>query len=289
MKPKPPPTEHRRELLRVLLSGLSRVRPVAARGLSEHDEQFLVISWTYLFYGSYRDMSLDLPGINRILDQPEPTEDDIRAVDSLVRRWLRLWHLFGDSALWLSHLIAKPDLRVTVGEVQRYLANTDGIASSIRAMLKKALTEAWQRGERVLLIGHSLGSVIAYDSLWELCHEDQVSGKVDLLITLGSPLATRFVRKSIKGADRPGPQRYPTNIRRWANFSARGELTALHPRLKPFFGGIVKCGSSESLEDHAELYNSFRGDLGLDPHKSYGYLANSAVATVTGDWLEEQT
>ena len=148
------------------------------------------------------------------------------------------------------------------------------------------LLEAWTAGERVLLIGHSLGSVIAYDTLWELSRDEPGSGQVELFVTLGSPLGTRMILKGLCGAGRHGRDLYPTNIIRWQNFSARGELTALHPELKPFFGEMVDLGLLESFQDVTGFYNHFRGSDGLDVHMSYGYLINRVVAESVADWLE---
>lgn len=286
MKPKPPPDLHKEELERVLLAGLSRSKPRAAALLGAHPDWFRLVSWTYDFYGSYRDMSLDAPGIERLLVSPEPTPAEKREIDSIRRRLLRLWHLFGDSAPWLMHLVARPDLRLTLDEVLRYLLDVDGVGRSIRDTVRAALLAAWRDGRPVMLVGHSLGSVIGYDTLWELTHDGAHKGRVDWFVSLGSPLATRFVRKHVKGADRRGTMRYPHNISRWLNCSARGDMTTLHRRLKPFYGGIVELGLAETLIDRADLYNHFHADFGLNPHKSYGYLINDAVASAIGDWVE---
>lgn len=287
MKPKPPPDAHRRALSRLMRAGLAKVRPEAARLLSEHGEWLHLVSWTYYFYGAHRDVGLDIPGVERLLESPEPSEEDIREIDSLARRLSRWWHVAGDALPLLGRLIARPEMRLTMAEAHRYLHNRRGVASYIRSMLKTPLLQARREHQPVLLIGHSLGSVIAYDTLWELSHEDNVDLRIDLFITLGSPLATRFMRKGLRGADRSGRERFPTNIRRWANFSAKGELTALHPRLQPTFQEMIDLGLLESLDDHTGLYNPFRGELGLNVHNAYGYLVNPAVAEVVGDWLEE--
>ena len=55
-------------------------------------------------------------------------------------------------------------------EATRYLKNRDGVGAEVRAAVRATLETAWRDGERVLLLGHSLGSVIAYDTLWELTH-----------------------------------------------------------------------------------------------------------------------
>jgi hypothetical protein len=133
-----------------------------------------------------------------------------------------------------------------------------------------------------------LGSVIAYDTLWELTHMQGGDGKVDVLVTLGSPLATRFVQRSLQGAREHGARRYPHNVRRWVNLTARGDTTALHPRLKPLYREMADLGLVEAIEDFVEFDNYFRGNLGLNAHEAYGYLAQPILAEVVGDWLERR-
>jgi hypothetical protein len=289
MKPKPPADVHKRELCRALTAGLGRARADAAREFVADPQCLTLVSWTHRFYGTYRDIALDLPGIDRILREPEPTPQDIAEIDSRARWLARLLHIAGDASPVFGRLIAKPQMRLTLREARRYLHNRRGIATEVRALLEAPLIAAWEAGERVLLIGHSLGSVIAYDTLWELSHEAGREGtrgaRVDLFMTLGSPLATRSILKGLRGRGRKGRERYPTNIRRWANFAARGEMTALHPELTPEFGAMVELGLLESLEDHTGFYNHFRGDIGLNVHKSYGYLAHPLVAGAIADWL----
>ena len=60
-------------------------------------------------------------------------------------------------------------------------------------MLRGMLAE----GDRILLNGHSMGSIIAYDSLWELWHGEGNQSKVDLYLTLGSPLGMHYVRRRL--------------------------------------------------------------------------------------------
>ena len=127
------------------------------------------------------------------------------------------------------------------------------------AVLRSTLEAGWRDGERVVLIGHSLGSVIAYDTLWELTHVQRAPGEVSLLVTLGSPLATRFVQRSLQGARELGAARYPHNIRRWVNMTARGDTTALHPRLKPLYHELLDLGLVEAIEDFVDFDNFFRG------------------------------
>ncbi len=287
MKPKPPPRIHRRALWEALLVGIERIDPGLAGSLSARFDCFWLVSWTYLFYAQHRDFELDRPGITALKANPEPSPADIREIESLARRIDRWVRILGDALPFLSRRLADPDTRLTMAEARRYLGDRHGIGREVRLMLKNELADAWAAGDRVLLAGHSLGSVIAYDTLWELSHEEPVAGPVDLFMTLGSPLATRFIRTRLRGAALQGRQRYPSIIRRWVNFSARGELTALHPSLAPYFKAMVSLGLIEAIEDRIDFYNHFRGSRGLNVHKSYGYLMHREVAGCIADWLRQ--
>jgi len=285
MKPKPPADAHLQQLCRCLAAGVARSRPEAARLLSGDSSCLTLISWTYSFYGKHRDIKLDLPGIERILASPEPSATEIAEIESLARKVRRWIHLLGDMLPLYGRLVARPELRLTLTEARRYLCNRDGVATEIRNMLKTPLREAWDAGDEVLLIGHSMGSVIAYDTLWELAHEDRDPRRVGLFLTLGSPLASHFIRERLRGRKLHGHARYPTNIKRWENFAARAEMTALRPRLTRYFGEMLALGLLESFVDHTDIYNHFHGVDGMDVHMSYGYLLNNAVAGTIADWL----
>jgi pimeloyl-ACP methyl ester carboxylesterase len=285
MKPKPPPELHRPALVRVLAAALGRIDPGAGEWLGARDENFLLVSWTSLLYSEPQDIAIDLPGIEALLMHPTPSVKDIREADALWRNLIRGWHLIGDSYPWLSRIVASQALNVTLTEVRRYLENQNGVAIEIRQRLIDQLLAAWEAGDRVLLIGHSLGSVIAYDSLWQLSREIRHPGRVELFLTLGSPLATRFIRKGLQGADRSGPERFPDNIDHWVNASARGELVALHRRVKPFFADMVSFGLVRAIDDLTRLYNHFRRDGELNVHKSYGYLNHPVIAAQICRWL----
>ena len=285
MKPKPLPELHRPELMRVLGAALARFSPEAADWLSARDENFVLVSWTSLLYEEPRDIRLDLEGIESLLREPYPARRDRQDAGSLVRELRRAVHLVADSFPWLSAIVASEALRVTLEDVRRYLDDRDGVATRIRALLVRELENAWDSGDRVLILGHSLGSVIAYDSLWTLSREQRHPGRVDLLLTMGSPLATRFIRKGLKGAGLPGPERYPDNIERWVNVSARGEMVALHRRIKPFFAEMLRLGLVRELVDEPSIVNHFRTADGLNVHKSYGYLNHPVVAGRICRWL----
>jgi hypothetical protein len=287
LKAKPRPELYRAQLERVLLAGLERTRPAAARWLREHTHAFSVVAWTHLFYETYRDIALDLPGIDRLLTLRAPTDADRRELASWSRRLKRIAHVIGDALPPLGRRLAHPAMRLQMHEATRYLRDRDGAGTAIRALLRAELEAAWAADARVLLIGHSLGSVISYDTLWDLSDAGS-PGRVDLFISMGSPLATRFIRRRLRGAGLEGAAAYPRNIRRWANLAARGDTTALRPRIKPFFRAMLDLGLTESIEDHVDLENYFRGSIGLNAHEAYGYLAQRTLAELVGDWLDRE-
>jgi hypothetical protein len=287
LNPKPPPERYRPVLLRVILAGLGRTRPAAARWLEAHPDAFVLVAWTYLFYGAHRDITVDLPGIEQLLVQAEPTAEDLRELASWSRRFTRWTHRIGDAIPWLGRRLARPTTRLLMHEATRYLKNRDGVGDEVRGKLREALQAAWAENAAVLLVGHSLGSVIAYDTLWELSRERGPEPRVSLLVTLGSPLGTHFVQRSLKGSHEQGAARYPANVRRWLNFTANADTTALEPRLAPLFQEIVTLGLVESLEDRVGFDNFFRGPAGLNAHEAYGYLAQRVVADALGEWLEQ--
>lgn len=286
LNPKPPPAIYRPQLERVLLANLRRARPRAADWLVAHDDAFVLVAWTYLFYGAHRDISVDLPGIERLLEQPEPSAADLRELASWPRRFVRWFHLVGDAWPFLGRRLASANTRRLMHEANRYLKNRDGVGAAVRGVLRATLEAAWHAGDRVLLIGHSLGSVIAYDTLWELTHVHRGGSEISLLVTLGSPLGTRFVQRSLLGAREANGARYPHNIRRWVNLTARGDTTALQPRLKPLYHEMLDLNLIDSIEDFVEFDNYFRGSLGLNAHEAYGYFAQPLLAEIVGDWLE---
>lgn len=284
MKPKPPPKAHREQLKRCLVAGVHRVDPEFVAAL-EQPERFRLASWTYAFYGEHRDLALDLPGIERALAHPDPTLEQRQQIDSLGRRVKRWAHITGDALPWLTRFIANDDLRVTMTEARRYLLDIDGAGTAARNTVKEILLPLLEAQIPVAIMGHSLGSVIAYDALWELSHEDDHPGTVDLFITLGSPLGTRFIYRHLKGCGESGERRFPTNVRSWENFSSRGELTALKPELASHFAAMVDETQLESITDHVGFYVAFSSEFGLNVHKSYGYLLHPVYGAAVARWL----
>lgn len=285
LNPKPPPELYRPQLTRVLMAGLARSRPRAAAWFADNADALRLVAWTYLFYGAHRDITVDMPGIDRLVAQVAPSTEELEELHSLPRTLKRWSFVLGDAWPLLGRWLAPAATRRLLHEANRYLKDRRGLGTSIRATLRAELDSAWRASAPILLIGHSLGSVIAYETLWELSRERGPAQRIDLFVTMGSPLATHFIQRKVRGSRERGAARYPANVGRWANFTARGDTTALRPRLRPYFAEMLTLGLVESIDDTIGFDTFFRGDLGLNVHDAYGYLAQPIVGAVVGDWL----
>lgn len=284
--PKPPANQHRKLLWRTLLEGVRRADPDVVDHLSRHAANFKFIAWNYLYYHKYKDTSRDLPWIDALINQHGPTEQDIEEAKSWHIKLDRLLYNIVDHLPFLLQLMPE-QLRSTAIETKRYFQNWDNIAYDIRELLKQELRPMLANNDKVLLIGHSLGSVIAYDALWELSHLEHLPGKIDQFLTIGSPLGMNYVQRRLMGHDKTGINKYPTNIRHWINISSTGDVTALDRIFSDDFSPMLNLGAIESIEDHCEgIYNFFRNEEGLNCHRSYGYLVNPAVGKVVADWWQ---
>jgi hypothetical protein len=148
-------------------------------------------------------------------------------------------------------------------EVHLYLADP-GRRHAVRGEV--ADTIAAHRPAAV--IAHSLGSVVAYETLWR-----RPDLRIDLLITLGSPLALPdVVFPYLDPVPINGAGRRPPGVRRWINIADPGDFIAIPRGLARFFEGI-----------DADLTTP----IGVfDAHKGTGYLSctttAAALATLLG-------
>ena len=281
--PKPRGPLHRDVLRRCLLAGLQRVDPVVARSIEFAPNDFEVVAWTYDFYGEHRDLSLDAAAIDAVVAQDKASAKDIAEATSWRRRLTRWIYRLGDMLPFLIPHLANERMEVHLRDLMRYKRNKDGIAERVRNLLKVPLIAAAGSERPILLIGHSMGSIIAYDTLWELTHEHANPVAIDTFLSMGSPLGQRFMQKRINGHDRSGAKRYPSNIRHWRNLSAIGDLTAIDPELQSDFSEMLELGLLQDFNDDT-LSNYFRLDGVLNVHSEYGYLSNTTTARCVAAW-----
>jgi len=285
--PKPLPEEHQVQIWRCLVHGVGRSDPELAAMLKTNPDMFQLTDWNYLYYDHYKSLDRDLPWIDHLLTRTEASKEEREMIGSWRMRLARLMYWLADLFPVLINLAPDPAVKATVAETRRYFENTEGIASRIREKLKDQIKSAWLENRKILLIGHSMGSIISYDALWELGRVEGYLGKIDMFLTLGSPLGMRFVQHRLVDAAVGNGIKYPNNIRQWLNISAMGDLTALDPYLAGDFENMVNRGLTESIRDeHRDIYNYFVSTQGLNVHRSYGYLVNEKVGSAIAAWIK---
>ena len=283
--PKPEPGAHRDALFRCLIAGVRRHDEKVALDIAVNLHCFDVVSWTYDFYKTHRDIAIDAAAIDAVIKQQQATQQDIDEASSWLRRFARWVFGLADLLPFLIRHVANERMELHLRDMRRYVRNRNDIAEHIRQMLKMPLRAAVEARRPILLIAHSMGSVIAYDSLWQMANNERDHVRVDLLLTMGSPLGQRYIQRRLQGFAEDGERRYPNNIQRWANLSAVGDLTAVDPDLADDFSGMVELGLVDAVDDH-ELLNYFRLDGELNVHSEYGYLANDVTARIVIEWWQ---
>ena len=126
-------------------------------------------------------------------------------------------------------------------------------------------------GTRVI-IGHSLGSVVAYEYL---CHDRP--GSVEMLVTLGSPLGIpNVVFDRLTPAPVGSLGAWPGALATWVNVADPDDIVALRKDLAPLFPATL---AKQAIADRL-------ADNGDEPHAIERYLSarqtGSALADVLG-------
>jgi hypothetical protein len=164
-----------------------------------------------------------------------------------------------------------------------YLRRESEYAAAVRDRVRARLEAMFACGDRILLLTHGTGSVVAWDVLWQLSQEN-VTGKVDLWVTTGSPLGDTQVRRHILGADRPAGERFPTNVISWCNVSAEDDFTCHDKTLANDYRRMLDDRLVSVIRDF-RIYNHAVRYGRSNPHSSVGYLIHPRLSRIVADWL----
>jgi hypothetical protein len=146
-------------------------------------------------------------------------------------------------------------------QVRRYLSDPL-IKSDVEGRVREAVGENCR-----VLIGHSLGSVVAF----EYVRQNQ-DNKLDLLITLGSPLGLRMVRERMADADHGSTSVWgvPASVSRWVNIrdvhdpvACAGDLTTWWPGVVDRH--VVNQGDAHSAKRYLSKVETGQAILGAVP------------------------
>jgi len=114
-------------------------------------------------------------------------------------------------------------------EVYCYLSDP-----SRRGRVRNAVAETIAATRPRVVIGHSLGSVVAYETLWA-----RPDLPVELFLTVGSPLALPdVVFPKLEPTPSKGRGQRPPWVRHWVNVSDSGDFVAIPRKLSDYFDGV---------------------------------------------------
>ncbi len=174
-------------------------------------------------------------------------------------------------------------------ELYFHKANVDltEVGMHARNMIRQELAQVIRRHRKkeIMLISHSMGTVIAYDVLTQIVPEITVHS----FITLGSPLGLPTIMKKIyseQDRDFRLEKTLPTpgNItHQWLNFADLGDHIALNYRLQNDF----HANSRRIAPKDVTVSNDYRHDGTSNPHKSYGYLRTPELAKIVQQFIAE--
>lgn len=161
---------------------------------------------------------------------------------------------------------------------------------ALRTTLRETLLA--NRDKKIMLIAHSMGSIIAYDVLTLLgqTHRDFA---IDHFVTIGSPLGLAHVKGKIiqeythRGEERKR-LRTPSVVKNsWVNYADRKDPVALDTHLGRDYGP----NATDVIVEDDLVYNDYRirknnsSEPDRNYHKSYGYLRTPEISALIKNFL----
>ncbi|GAA4320076.1 hypothetical protein GCM10023086_44260 [Streptomyces venetus] len=155
---------------------------------------------------------------------------------------------------WFTERYGQRALSVVTATVSELAAYFDPAFPERREQAQGRVAAVLRERRPRVLLAHSLGSVVAYEAL------SRDSGlRVELLVTLGSPLAMRTVVFDRLIPPVRGRGARPPGVVEWVNIADLGDPVAV-PR-----GGVAQRFSGVARDHVASIHR-------VDPHKAKNYL-----------------
>jgi hypothetical protein len=191
------------------------------------------------------------------LRQADPDRDGVQGLGARTRGVVAVL----DGNAWLTARIfgVLQKARKNLLQVTRYLTEGD-LRAAVQARAAALLDD-----ETHLVIGHSLGSVVAWEACWAL------GQPLPMLVTLGSPLGLDSV---VYPRLRPQPPTWPPLVHRWVNVAHPDDVIAVDPDL----GRLFPASNGLTIESHTPLSKH-------EHHAAAGYLGEQDTGRAVADAL----
>ena len=174
-------------------------------------------------------------------------------------------------------------------DAARYFDHKLDFADRVRSRVREKLCKLMDHDDRIVIIAHGTGSVVAYDVLWQLSHDPDLKerygdSKVELLITVGSPLGDSNIRKRLLGAREKSAAKFPSNVISWHNVAAEDDYTCHDNTIADDFKMMLQERVVSAVHDYKVFNHAVRYGKS-NPHSSIGYFIHPRVAKIISDWL----
>jgi hypothetical protein len=261
---------------------------------------FDLVYWADEMYPEALDPSQNDPDHEYYLSEPyhwgvsAKTEDEPGKINKL-RRYLekQLHQIFLNPDLSLNYEeITDRFLRHFFKDLDTYFATPSSEESaneSTRHKIQQKVLDVLDKhaDDQILLIAHSMGSIIAYDVMTSYPAR---CSNIEMLITIGSPLGLPVIQGKlafgIPAVERAGDHlKTPSILKgRWINYYDPEDTVAFDQLLSDDYG---PNDSGIQPEDIAIVNDYIDGKV-LNPHKSYGYLRTPVLAKNIEEFLSPQ-
>ena len=169
-------------------------------------------------------------------------------------------------------------IRSFLADVAYYLGQED-MRKLILNIVRQAVRKNSNPGDHLIVVGHSLGSIVAYDFLASTDDDTVRTRNVDLFVTAGCPLGLEVVKNHLVGKprlERPKvPAAVPAHRAAWINAYNVRDIVALIQSLSPGFDQSVPGQIRDTRTNNCS-----------DPHAIIDYLADPDVAASIGRAFE---
>ena len=163
--------------------------------------------------------------------------------------------------------------------------DSENIKCAAKDIIRKRAVEVIRKYKKqeIMLIAHSMGSIIAYDVLTFILPEI----KIDTFVTMGSPLGLPIIMSKIASEQNMKVHmkeklKTPPGVKRnWYNFSDLEDKVAMNYNLEDDYNeNALGVKATDIIVNNNYEINGER-----NPHKSYGYLRTTEFSKVLYEFL----
>jgi len=173
--------------------------------------------------------------------------------------------------------VVRDALETRYPDIHRY-AHHRTTRDAVQERLRQQLRSAHAAGTQIMLIAHSMGSIVAYDVLAR-AGRTLPGLRISHFVTVGSPLGLAVIKATVAA-----PLRVPQCVAHWSNFAdPRDHVARWDTRLSSDYRANR---SGVAVSDHLVI-NGYVSQSGRpNPHKIYGYLRTPEISALIADFAQ---